>query len=249
LRSPGKPAPESCYYISMDRIGKWFSSISPRESIMFAAGVVVALAGLAIGRAIYNSQTPVPYQNAGITASWIPPTVRHWSPTINQMAKKYDIDPNLVAIIMTMESGGDPKAKSGAGAVGLMQITPLTAEDIAARRLKEPVKKYDLTNPTTNVEFGVAYLAYVRGLFGTASQGPSWNNTVELIGAGYNGGPGAAESLEAGKGLSDTQTVVYSRDAFNMWRERHTGDSLTFDRWKERGGSILLQNAQTDLSK
>ncbi|HEY4160880.1 MAG TPA: transglycosylase SLT domain-containing protein [Candidatus Saccharimonadales bacterium] len=233
----------------MDKFGEWFRSLSLRDGIMFTGGVILALGVLVVGREIYNSQTPVPYQSAGITASWIPPTVRHWSPTIDQMAKKYDIDPNLVAIIMTMESGGDPKAKSGAGAVGLMQVTPLTAEDIAARRLKTPVKKYDLTNPTTNIEFGVAYLAYVRGLFGTVSQGPSWTNTVELIGAGYNGGPGAAESLEAGKGLTDTQTVVYSRDAFNMWRERHSSDSPTFDRWKERGGSLLLQNAQTDLSK
>ncbi len=216
---------------------------------MFAVGVAITLAVFVVGRAIYNSQTPIPYQSTGITAPWIPSTVKHWSPIINEMGKKYDIDPNFVAIIMTMESGGDPKAVSDAGAVGLMQVTPPTAEDIAARRLKTPVKKYDLTNPTTNIEFGVAYLAYVRNLFGAAEQGPSWTGTVELVAAGYNGGPGAAASLEDGKGLTDTQTVVYSRDAFNMWRERHLSDSPTFDRWKERGGSILLQNAQTDLAK
>lgn len=233
----------------MQKVGRWIKSISPRDGAMFAVGAAVTLAILVIGREIYNSQTPIPYQSAGITASWIPPTVTHWSPTIDKMAKKYNIDANLVAIIMTMESGGDPKAKSGAGAVGLMQITPPTAEDIAARRLKQPVKKYDISNPATNIEFGVAYLAYVRDLFGTAAQGPTWTNTVELIAAGYNGGPGAAESLNTGKGLTDTQTVVYSRDAFNMWRERYTGDSPTFDRWKERGGSILLQDAQNSLSK
>ena len=240
----GKPA----IMYNMEKIRRWITTISLRDGIMFTVGVVITLAILVIGREIYNSQTPVPYQSGGITAKWIPPTVKHWEPTIDAMAKKYDIDPNLVAIIMTMESGGDPKAKSEAGAVGLMQVTPLTAQDIAARRLKTPVKKYDLTNPTTNIEFGVAYLAYVRNLFGTAQQGPDWTSTVELIGAGYNGGPGAAENLEAGKGLEDTQTVVYSRDAFNMWRERHSSDSPTFDRWGERGGTTLLQNAQASLS-
>ena len=130
-----------------------------------------------------------------------------------------------------------------------MQVTPPTAHDIAARYLKKPVSHYNLSDPTTNIEFGVAYLAYLRGLFGTAQQGPDWNSSVELIAAGYNGGPGAAESLRAGNGLEDTQTVVYSRDAFNMWRERHASDSPTFDRWKERGGSLLLQSAQANQAK
>jgi soluble lytic murein transglycosylase-like protein len=231
------------------KIRRFINSLSPRDGVMFTVGAFIVLAVFVAAREVHNAEaaTAVPYQSAGITAPWIPPTVKHWAPTINTMAKKYDIDPNLVAIIMTMESGGNPKAQSGAGAVGLMQVTPLTAEDIAARRLKQPVKKYNVNDPTTNIEFGVAYLAYLRNIFGTPQQGPDWTSTVELIGAGYNGGPGAAADLESGKGLEDTQTVVYARDAFNMWRERHSNDSPTFDRWKERGGTTLLQNAQTDI--
>jgi hypothetical protein len=38
--------------------------------------------------------------------------------------------------------------------------------------------------------------------------------------------------------------VIYSRDAFNMWRERHAGNSPTFDRWKERGGQRLIDAAK-----
>ena len=124
-----------------------------------------------------------------------------------------------------------------------MQITPLTAKDIATKYLKKPVTHYDLKNPETNIEFGTAYLAFLRDYFGAYNQNPDWA-TVELIAAGYNGGPGAAANLESGKGLKDTQTVVYSRDAFNMWRERHSSSSPTFDRWKERGGSILLDKAR-----
>lgn len=216
---------------------------------MLIAGVVFALVVVKIISMVYNAQTPIPYKSTGITASWIPPTVRHWSGPIDTMAKKYNIDANLVAIVMTMESGGDANAKSGAGAVGLMQVTPLTAQDIAAKYLQKPVKSYNLHDPNTSIEFGVAYLAYLRDVFGDAKQGPDWISTVELVAAGYNGGPGAAASLQEGHGLEDTQTVVYSRDAFNMWRERHAGDSPTLDRWKERGGSLLLAQAQASQSR
>jgi len=211
---------------------------------MLAIGGVVVLAAGALVRYIEHSRTPLPYRSAGITAHWIPPTVTHWQSTIDAMSKKYNVDANLVAILMTMESGGDATAKSADDAEGLMQITPPTAHDIASKFIKKPVEHYNLQDPTTNIEFGVAYLAYLRDLFGTTQQGPDWNSTVELISAGYNGGPGAAGNLEAGKGLHDTQTVVYSRDAFNMWRERHAGSSPTFDRWKERGGATLLTAAQ-----
>ncbi len=214
---------------------------------MLTVGVAVTLAGMFTADYIRNKQTPLPYQPGGITAKWIPGSVRHWQNTINEMGKKYNVDPNLIAIIMTMESGGSAKAESEAGAKGLMQITPLTGGDIAAKFLKEPVKKYDLMDPRTNIEFGTAYLAYLRDTFGTAKQGPEWTTTVELVAAGYNGGPGTASALEKGEGLRDTQPVIYSRDAFNMWRERNAAKSPTFERWAERGGSRLLDAANTEL--
>lgn len=230
------------------RLRKLRRMFSWRDGAMLLVGVALTLGVIKLTHMRPATPTPLAYQRAGITASWIPPTVKHWDKPINTMAKKYDIDANLVAIIMTIESGGDPHAKSGADALGLMQVTPLTAQDIAARRLQKPLKTYDLKDPNTNIEFGVAYLAYLRNTFGDPRQGPDWNSTTELIAAGYNGGPGAASSLEKGNGLSDIQTVSYSRDVFNMWRERHASDSPTFDRWKARGGNDLLQAAQVSQS-
>ena len=92
-------------------------------------------------------------------------------------------------------------------------------------------------------------MAYLRDLFGNPQQGPDWNTTAELIAAGYNGGPGAAKHLQNGDGLQDIQTVSYSRDVFNMWRERHAADSPTFDRWRDRGGNLLLDAAQAEQSQ
>lgn len=215
---------------------------SRHDWLMILAGAVFTVAVFGIIKLVHNAQVPLKPEASGITATWIPPTVKRWQGPIDEMAKKYDIDPNLLAIIMTLESGGYSKANSGV-ANGLMQITPLTAKEIAAKHLKQPTKSYNLWDPRTNIEFDAAYLAYLRDQFGAVNQGPSWDSTVELIAAGYNGGPGAANSVEQGKGLHDTQTVIYSRDAFNMWRERHASSSPTFDRWKERGGSILLDLA------
>lgn len=191
-----------------------------------------------------DQRAAVPFQSHGITAAWIPDSVRRWQSIIREMGKKYNVDPNLIAIVITLESGGDPRAESGSGAKGLMQVTDLTAGDIAKKFLKEPRQEYDLMDPRTNIEFGTAYLAYLRDEFGTAKQGPDWTATVELVAAGYNGGPGTASALEKGEGLRDPEPVIYSRDAFNMWRERYAPKSPTFDRWAERGGSRLLDAAK-----
>jgi soluble lytic murein transglycosylase-like protein len=220
------------------------ANLTHRDYLMFVVGAVAVLAVVGVVWWIYEAQTPLKPRSSIITSPWIPPTVRKWDKPINEMAAKYKVDPNLIGIIITLESGGYSKAQSEDNAKGLMQITAPTAKDISTKFLKKPVHKYDLYNPRTNIEFGTAYLAWLRDEFGTAKQGPDWNSTVELIAAGYNGGPGAANSLEQGQGLTDTQTVIYSRDAFNMWRERHAKSSPTFDRWKERGGIDLINKAK-----
>jgi soluble lytic murein transglycosylase-like protein len=222
-----------------------YANLKRRDVAMLGLGALITIACFYVA-ALLHRQVPLAPKSAGITAPWIPATVKQWNGPIETMAKRYDLDPNFIAIIMTMESGGYAKADSGY-AQGLMQITPATAKDIAARYLKKPVKSYNLDDPATSIEFGAAYLAELRDIYGEPGQGPSWIGTAELVAAAYNGGFGAANSLEQGKGLNDTQTVVYSRDAFNMWRERHAADSPTFDRWKERGGSALIDQAQAAM--
>lgn len=221
-----------------------------RDGAWIAAGAIgmLALVGL-FGLIKESVETPLAPESDRITIKWLSPTVKRWEKTINEMAEKYDIDPNLIAIIMTLESGGYSKAGSEAGAQGLMQVTPLTAQDISAKFLKEPRTKYDLFDPKTSIEFGTAYLAYLRDEFGTDPHDTDWLRTVELVAAGYNGGPGTANALEQGEGLRDTEPVIYSRDAFNMWRERHASSSPTYERWKERGGIELINLAKEEQTK
>jgi hypothetical protein len=220
-----------------------------RDLLFCLGGAATVLVIWGVTQWITHSRLPLKPQADHITSSWIPQTVKRWESPIDQMASKYKIDSNLVAITMTMESGGDPKASSSAGAKGLMQITDVTAKDIAGKFLKQPASNYNLSDPATNIEFGTAYLAYLRDTFGDWKQGPSWNSTVELVAAGYNGGPGAANRIYKGEGLTDTQTVVYSRDAFNMWRERFQKNSPTYDRWLERGGQKLIDAAKAGSQK
>jgi soluble lytic murein transglycosylase-like protein len=227
-------------------LGQQHLTLKGRDYLMFLLGMAIILVVFAILYIVHNMQTPLKPKQDYITSPWIPKSVRRWDKPINEMAKKYKIDPNLIGIIITLESGGYPKAHSEADAKGLMQITPPTAKDIASKFVKEPVTKYDIYDPRTNIEFGTAYIAWLRDEFGEPKQGPDWNSTVELIAAGYNGGAGAANRLEQGKGLTDVETVIYSRDAFNMWRERHSKVSPTFERWKERGGIDLINKAKRE---
>jgi len=191
-----------------------------------------------------NHTTPLAMPTTGVTIAWLPPTVQRWKAPIEAYGRQYNIDPNLIAIIITMESGGYAQARSEVGAQGLMQIMPATAQDIASKFLKQPRATYDIYDPQTNIEFGTAYLAHLRDTFGAPDQAPSWNTTVELIAAGYNGGPRAASNLEKGNGLSSMQTVAYSRDAYNMWRERQAPSSPTYERWAGRGGASLVRKAE-----
>ncbi len=75
------------------------------------------------------------------------PEVQYWAPRILKWAQAADIDPNLVATVMQIESCGDPRALSRSGAIGLFQVMPyhFTASD-------------DPYSPDTNALRGLDYL-------------------------------------------------------------------------------------------
>ena len=68
------------------------------------------------------------------TIQWLPPSIVRWLPLVEAASTRHGVDPNLIAIIALVESGGNPNAKSPSGAMGLMQVMPLTGRDIAQRR-------------------------------------------------------------------------------------------------------------------
>ena len=91
---------------------------------------------------------------------------------IYEKAKKYDVDPALVAAVMEQESRFRPRAQSHVGARGLMQLMPRTGRWMGAR---------DLYDPEQNVDAGVKYIKYLHKRF---------NGDLKKTIAAYNGGEG-----------------------------------------------------------
>ncbi len=81
---------------------------------------------------------------------------------IVEYSERYDLRPELVSSLINAESGFRSDAVSGAGAVGLMQILPSTASEIAKRC---GTQDFDLFNPRTNIEFGCCYLRYLLDFY------------------------------------------------------------------------------------
>jgi soluble lytic murein transglycosylase len=69
------------------------------------------------------------------------------------------IDPYLIAALIRMESRFQTNAISKAGAIGLMQLLPETAERTATQAGLGRVTRGDLFNPATNIRLGILYLA------------------------------------------------------------------------------------------
>jgi peptidoglycan lytic transglycosylase len=81
-------------------------------------------------------------------------------------AGNYDLDPALLAAVIEQESKFRADAKSSAGAIGLMQLQPATAEGIAVRTGGSKFVLSDLYDPELNVRYGAWYLHHLMQKYG-----------------------------------------------------------------------------------
>lgn len=148
--------------------------------------------------------------------------VQHWGPLIESWAVLYQIDPNLIATVIQIESCGDPRVGSPAGAQGLFQVMPF---HFAAGE--------DMLDVQTNARRGLDYLA--GGL-------ERANGHAGLALAGYNGGHGV---INRGWAAWASETRRYYYWGSRIYAEAVSGmtASPTLQEWLGAGGRNLCARA------
>ena len=101
-----------------------------------------------------------------------------------------NVSPALVLAVIGIESAGNSEAVSHAGAVGLMQLIPATAERFGVT---------DSTDPVQNIKGGVAYLDWLMKEF---------NNDPVMVLAAYNAGEGAVKANQGVPPYAETRDYV-----------------------------------------
>lgn len=133
---------------------------------------------------------------------------------IRAHAANYDLDPALLAAVVYVESRFDPSARSEAGAVGLMQLLPDTAEGIALRTGGDRFVVSDLLDPEINLRYGSWYLRHLRERY----------RDLRLALAAYHAGQGTVDDwLEHGGRIAFAETRAYVDE---VTRVRHVYASV-----------------------
>lgn len=126
-------------------------------------GVYVAATNRAVDPVIWLLSAGISVLPSVDISDMVPPDVLQWAPLIRGAAERYGVPAELIAAVMAVESSGNPKAVSPAGAQGLMQIMP---EQLT--RLGVPEELWQ--DPKANIDAGARYLAETLGAGGSLEQ-------------------------------------------------------------------------------
>jgi soluble lytic murein transglycosylase len=175
----------------------------PRAWTWALAGVLLAvLAGLLATSVFWDAVRPILHKDL-----------------INKYAAVYKFDPLLVMALVKVESNFQKTATSRRGAIGLMQLMPDTARDMASRIAGGRVLTLDdLRDPDLNLRLGMHYLSLLRDEFG--------DDLVSIL-AADNAGPANARAWRAGAPLSaeaipfgETRRFVERVTSTHRWLKR-----------------------------
>lgn len=162
----------------------------------------------------------------GSIAPLFTPEIQFWSGSIATWAAENNVDPNLAATVMQIESCGNPEARSRAGATGLFQVMPFHFQALE-----------NMYDPATNALRGLSYLRHSLDVSG---------GEPRLALAGYNGGVsviGKDESLWA----SETQRYAYWGSGIYLDARQNLAGSTRLDEWLQAGGASLCAKARLRL--
>lgn len=142
---------------------------------------IISVVGLCVFFSIYFSVTSVKYEKA-----------------FEVYADEYNVDKALLMAVAKTESGFNKDAKSSAGAIGVMQLMPATAEWVASE-LGEEYKKENLYNAEVNIKYGSFYLSYLVR---------KYENLIYAL-ACYNAGEGVVSSWDNPENFS-SEDIKYA---------------------------------------
>jgi hypothetical protein len=150
------------------------------------------------------------------------PEVQYWASSIEAWAATYQIDPNLIATVIQIESCGDSQVSSPSGAQGLFQVMPFHFE-----------AGEDMLDVPTNARRGLDYLLGSLDLA---------DGHVGLALAGYNGGHGV---IARGWATWTPETRRYYYWGARIYSEAVSGmaASPTLQEWLDAGGANLCARA------
>jgi len=167
-----------------------------RLGLLVGAAVTVALVAAAIS----------PFLDKAVQEISLP--LRH-DDIIRQQAEDKDLDPALIAGVIYTESRFRDRT-SPAGAKGLMQILPSTADYIASKSGGTEFEQGDLASPQINIAYGSFYLRYLLDKY-------DGNELLAL--AAYNGGEGQVDRWRARAEAAGEEFEVASHIPFPETRD------------------------------
>lgn len=145
---------------------------------------------------------------------------------INRVSKKHRIDPNLVKAVIKAESDFDPTAISPAGAAGLMQLMPKTAEQLNV---------FDPFDPEENIEGGVRYLSYLLS---------SFNGDLNMSLAAYNAGEDLVRKHKSIPPIEETRHYV--KKVLRYYKDFGSTRGNGVSRIASKDGNIIYTNKPED---
>lgn len=149
------------------------------------------------------------------------PEVKRWREYIGNWSAEHDLPQNLIAIVMQIESCGNPHARSRAGAIGLFQVMPYHFSS-----------NEDPFEVPVNAARGLDYLSEGLKLGG---------GRIDLALAGYNGGH--SQIMKSPQQWPD-ETARYVRWGLGIWEDIQAAESKsgTLELWLDSGGRFLCEN-------
>jgi soluble lytic murein transglycosylase-like protein len=168
----------------------------------------------------------ISFTGDGSLAPLFTPEIQYWSKELTRWTKEHNLDPNLAATVMQIESCGNPDARSSAGAASLFQVMPFHF-----------LVYENAFDPETNALRGMNYLAKSLETAG---------GDARLALAGYNGGIGVIARAES---TWPAETIRYAYWGSGIYEDatQKASESGRLNEWLAAGGASLCRQARERL--